>query len=99
MAYARKRAGAIAAGAAVEPEPANRPHDGRQVRLVRRAAFEVKLPCHAAIHVTAQSAACGMQCHLLHAACNTICGCRLLVASCCSDMRQQGSLHLVACRT
>ena len=43
-AYARKRAGAIAAGAAVEPEPANRPHDGKQARLERRAAFLLKLP-------------------------------------------------------
>lgn len=36
-AYAQKRAGAIAAGAALEPQPANRAPDGKQVRLVRRA--------------------------------------------------------------
>lgn len=63
-AYARKRAGAIAACAALEPEPANKPLDGKQVRPVRRAAFPLKLPCHAAKIINAQSAAGGMQCHL-----------------------------------
>ena len=32
-AYARKRAGAIAAGAAAEPEPARKSLDGEQARL------------------------------------------------------------------
>ena len=36
-AYARKRAGAIAAGAALEPEAASKPLDGKQARVVQRA--------------------------------------------------------------